>query len=425
MAKRLGLFSVVAFLEREHASMDRIVWGILVLVLGMSVGAVEDKVQDKQPATPEKQYKALLKEYNDAFQRYAKAYRVAQTPQDRQKVVQEKYPRADKYSSIVMKLVEKNPKAVFAEEALIWIVTNEYRLGRFHPWYEHKPRYEQIWILTRGGRTFGVPPKQEQEIRRKAVDMLLRDHVASAKLGRVVEMLGSSQDGKSAALLRAVRAKNPGKEVRAEAAVALALQTQARVALGKQIKDNPQLAKSVQQNYGKDYVENLQKADLARLEVEAEKTYAELTEKYLPDLKPASVALLCQRLHYTTDSETLLRALYTRGKRDEVRGVACLVLAQVLKGRADHLAASNARAAAKVHRESEKLFEVAAGKYADVKTAFDGPVGKKARSELFDLRYLSIGKAAPEVKGTDQDGKPFRLSDYKGKVVLLDFWSEF
>ena len=37
----------------------------------------------------------------------------------------------------------------------------------------------------------------------------------------------------------------------------------------------------------------------------------------------------------------------------------------------------------------------------------------------------AVGKAAPEVKGTDQDGKHFKLSDYKGKVVLLDFWSEF
>ena len=60
-----------------------------------------------------------------------------------------------------------------------------------------------------------------------------------------------------------------------------------------------------------------------------------------------------------------------------------------------------------------------------MKTAFDGTVGRKARSELFDLRSLSVGKAAPEIQGTDQDGKPFKLSDYKGKVVLLDFWSEF
>jgi hypothetical protein len=395
--------------------MRRIVAGILALVLGMSVVAAEDEGQDKQVSTPEQQYKALLKEYNDAFQRYAQAFRAAETPQDRQKVAQEKYPRPDKYASQILELVEKNPKAPFAEEALIWIVTSEYRLWRFNPWYEHQIRYEQIWILTSGGRRFGVLSKEEQEIRGRATGLLLRDHVASAKLGRVVEMLGSSQDKKSAALLRAVRDKNPSKEVKAEAAVALALQMQARVALVKQLKDNPQLAQSVEQNYGKDYVEELQKADLAKVEAEAEKLYAELTEKYLPDMKPASIALLCQRLFYTNDSETLLRVMYTRGKRDEVRGVACLVLGQILRGSPDE----------KRRRESEKLLEEAADKYADVQTAFDGTVGRKARSELFDLRSLSVGKAAPEVQGTDQDGKHFQLSDYKGKVVLLDFWSEF
>ena len=95
--------------------------------------------------------------------------------------------------------------------------------------------------------------------------------------------------------------------------------------------------------------------------------------------------------------------------------MACLVLAQVLRGSPDE----------KKRKESEKLFEEAADKYAGVKTAFEGTVGRKAKSELFDLRYLSVGKAAPEVEGTDQDGKPFRLSDYKCKVVLLDFWSEY
>jgi hypothetical protein len=253
----------------------------------------------------------------------------------------------------------------------------------------------------------------------------LRDHVASAKLGRVAEMLSSSQDKNSTALLRAIRDKNPSKEIKAEAAVALAVQMQARVAIVKQIKDDPHGTQPVEQNYGKDYVEELRKADLAKLEAQAETLYAELTEQYLPDMNPAAVALLCQRLNYTPDSERLLRVLYTRGKRDEVRGVACLVLAQVLRGRADHLATSDAEAAAEVQQESEKLLEEAADKYADVMTAFDGTVGRKARSELFDLRHLSLGKAAPEVEGVDQDGKHFKLSEYKGKVVLLDFWSEF
>lgn len=43
-----------------------------------------------------------------------------------------------------------------------------------------------------------------------------------------------------------------------------------------------------------------------------------------------------------------------------------------------------------------------------------------------DLRYkvthLVVGCEAPEIEGLDQDGKKFRLSDYRGKVVLLPFW---
>lgn len=405
--------------------MDRIVGGILVLLLGMLVVAADGEGQDKQPATPEQQYRALLKEYNDVFQEYAKAYREAKTPGEQQKVVEEKYPWPDKYALKFLVLAEKNPKEPFAEAALIWIMTNEYELLRFRPWYDHTARYEMIRIMTGGGRRWGVPSKEEQDIRSRATDTLLRDHVASPNLAGVVEMLGSSHDKKSATLLRAILDKNANNEVKAEACIALASQMQARVALVKQLKNDPQAAKSIEQNYGKDYVEELQKADLAKLETDAEKFYAELTERYLPEMKPAPVAMLCQRLHYTNDSESLLRVLYTRGKRDDIRGVACLVLAQVLRRRADNLAARDAKAADKMHQESEKLFEVAADKYAGVKTAFDGPVGKKAKSELYDLRYLSVGKEAPEVKGTDQDGKHFKLSDYKGKVVLLDFWSEF
>ena len=32
---------------------------------------------------------------------------------------------------------------------------------------------------------------------------------------------------------------------------------------------------------------------------------------------------------------------------------------------------------------------------------------------------------AHEVEGTDSAGKPLRLSDYKGKVILLDFWANW
>lgn len=38
---------------------------------------------------------------------------------------------------------------------------------------------------------------------------------------------------------------------------------------------------------------------------------------------------------------------------------------------------------------------------------------------------LNIGQQAPEIAGTDLDGKELKLSDYRGKVVLLDFWASW
>jgi AhpC/TSA family len=46
----------------------------------------------------------------------------------------------------------------------------------------------------------------------------------------------------------------------------------------------------------------------------------------------------------------------------------------------------------------------------------------KAKGSLFALENLAIGMVAPNISGTDHEGKSFNLSEYKGKVVVLDFW---
>jgi predicted Zn finger-like uncharacterized protein len=38
---------------------------------------------------------------------------------------------------------------------------------------------------------------------------------------------------------------------------------------------------------------------------------------------------------------------------------------------------------------------------------------------------LAVGNVAMEIDGEDIDGKPFKLSDYRGKVVVLDFWGNW
>jgi hypothetical protein len=149
--------------------------------------------------------------------------------------------------------------------------------------------------------------------------------------------------------------------------------------------------------------------------------------------------------------EAFLRAVLEQNPHQEVQGLAYLSLAQFLTDRLHRLNVlqdqdqpdlaeryhrvfgknfleelqRHDRAA--VAREAEALFARAADQYGDVKiptTYFGsgGTVGEKAKAELFQIRHLSVGKEAPEIEGEDQDGKRFQLSDYRGKVVLLDFW---
>ena len=37
----------------------------------------------------------------------------------------------------------------------------------------------------------------------------------------------------------------------------------------------------------------------------------------------------------------------------------------------------------------------------------------------------TVGQEVPEIEGEDIDGVPFKLSDYRGQVVVLDFWGDW
>jgi hypothetical protein len=46
----------------------------------------------------------------------------------------------------------------------------------------------------------------------------------------------------------------------------------------------------------------------------------------------------------------------------------------------------------------------------------------RARDEV---KPPETGQQAPEIAGMDIDGKKLKLSDFRGKVVLLDFWGNW
>ncbi|MGF1579434.1 MAG: peroxiredoxin family protein [Gemmataceae bacterium] len=75
-------------------------------------------------------------------------------------------------------------------------------------------------------------------------------------------------------------------------------------------------------------------------------------------------------------------------------------------------------------KNASKLYDEAVETLEQLSKSF--PAYKsRMESSLFKLQNLSIGKKAPEIDAEDIDGVRFKLSDYRGKVVVLDFWGDW
>lgn len=158
---------------------------------------------------------------------------------------------------------------------------------------------------------------------------------------------------------------------------------------------------------------------------------------------------VCQRLAYSVSdgAEKLLRAA-TNSSHHEVQGNATYSLASMIRQRVDmaemlrdpankenraayeqyygaeaveKILKVDAQAAA---TESEQLLEKVAADFSDVKS-YRGSLADRAKADLFELKHLSIGQVAPEITGEDLDGTTFQISDYRGKVVVIDFWGNW
>ncbi|MBI3408898.1 MAG: redoxin domain-containing protein [Planctomycetes bacterium] len=192
-------------------------------------------------------------------------------------------------------------------------------------------------------------------------------------------------------------------------------------------------------------VNNTWPAEIVGKDLAAARALALLERDHIQSDKLGSV---CQRVSFgfSKEYETFLRAVLAKSPHKSVRGLACLGLAHFLSNRLqrldlvreqpqfakefedlfgkEYLEELKRQDRAKAEKEAEGLFERAAEKYGDVQASVSATVGVKAKAELFEMRHLSVGKEAPDIEGQDQDGKRFKLSDYRGKVVLLDFWHQ-
>jgi peroxiredoxin len=171
--------------------------------------------------------------------------------------------------------------------------------------------------------------------------------------------------------------------------------------------------------------------------------------KRLGEIAPWLVTPLVHSL--SPSPEKLLSAIIANNPDRAVQGQACMALAEylnaesrlvrVLSGDANQarqtrfffmtqgadavsLATVAQRNPDELLERSKATFERARREYSDVRD-YLRLVDQSVQAKLWENPDLGIGKVAPEIVGEDLDGRPLKLSDYRGKVVVLVFWGDW
>jgi thiol-disulfide isomerase/thioredoxin len=100
-----------------------------------------------------------------------------------------------------------------------------------------------------------------------------------------------------------------------------------------------------------------------------------------------------------------------------------------------------------INKEAEHLLERVIAEYSDIPyarargghtTVWDNGMASRsltesdlarkltlaqiAEDQLDEMHNLAVGKPAPEIEGMSVNDKPMKLSDYRGRVIVLVFW---
>lgn len=185
---------------------------------------------------------------------------------------------------------------------------------------------------------------------------------------------------------------------------------------------------------------------------DSSKAMRRLAEQHAAD--PRLVLVVRSWLSYTTSpaAEVLFRAIAEKNRDRTARAMAMIALARLLKQKGEGIEMLQERSRSRprgegsptsrehfgqsainattstdptaLSKEVEALLVRVEKEYGDIAYG-QSTLGERAAAMLSEVRNLGLGRPCPEIVGEDLDGRSFKLSDYRGKVVLIDFWGDW
>lgn len=132
----------------------------------------------------------------------------------------------------------------------------------------------------------------------------------------------------------------------------------------------------------------------------------------------AAMAELIGELRYgservgTSAAHEALRTLQADSPHESVRALACFTLGTLLLD-------SDVPA---IQSEGRACMQTVVERYGELPYGGRSTFGQAAGRFLYELDHLQIGMVAPDFESVDENGVAWKLSDYRGKVVVVDFW---
>jgi hypothetical protein len=157
---------------------------------------------------------------------------------------------------------------------------------------------------------------------------------------------------------------------------------------------------------------------VVRIGVETQEAREILALLLAEHIQSHAMSELCGELRYGAEkfgqepTVDALRALVADSPHEKVRASALFTLGTVL------LASKHAESKA----EGRDCLEAVMAEYGELAYGGNSTYAKAAAGFLYELDHLQIGMAAPDFATVDENGAPWKLSDYRGKVVVVDFW---